>query len=187
LYVASSKVTEAVKAVASAIHEDRHLESLTLRTENGFTDEAGMALAEALTINKTLRMLLLDDNLMSNRDPVHTKAYMGAQAYEAFGAMLRVNTSIELDLSVLADAVGDEWDIEKFNQMRIEQRLNKVGRGRLLASSQTSREEWVIALQELNARNDNDLFKVGCLYSLLRLNPSVCLLELNDTTNSGLL
>jgi hypothetical protein len=38
----------------------------------------------------------------------------------------------------------------------------------------------------LNAPNDDDPFEIGCLYSLLRLNPSVCMLELNDITNSGL-
>jgi hypothetical protein len=73
--------------------------------EDGFTDEASMALAEALTIKKTLRMLILDDNLFSSRDPVHTKASLGAQACEAFGAMLRVNTSIELDLPVFDAAM----------------------------------------------------------------------------------
>jgi hypothetical protein len=69
-------------------------------------------------------------------------------------------------------------------QMLIEQRLNEVGRGRLLASSQTPREECVDALQELNAPHDTNFFKVSCLYGLLRLNPSICLLELNATTNS---
>jgi hypothetical protein len=42
--------------------------------------------------------------------------------------------------------------------MRIEKRLNEVGRGRLLESSQTPREEWVNALQELNALHDDDDF-----------------------------
>jgi hypothetical protein len=41
----SFESTEAVKAVASAIREDHHLESLVLRMEDGFTDEAGVALA----------------------------------------------------------------------------------------------------------------------------------------------
>jgi hypothetical protein len=157
-----------------------------LQMEDGFTDEAGVVLAEALTTNKTLRRLVLHDSVFGG-DHVNTKAYLGAQAYDAFGAMLRVNTSIELVHPVFDAAVGDERDIEHFNQMRIEQRLNQVGRGRLWASSQTPREEWVDALQELNAPNDNYLFEVGCLYSLLRLNPSVCLMDLNDTTNSGLL
>jgi hypothetical protein len=179
-----SEATEAVKAVASAIREDRHLESLELGMEDGFTDEAGVALAEALTINKTLRVLSLDDDFFTV-DPDHSKASLGAQAYEAFGAMLRVNTSIKLDLPTFDDAVGDQKDFEHLKQMRIEQLLNAVGRGRLLVSNQTPREDWVNALQELNAPN-NDAFKVGCLYSLLRLNPSVCLLEVNDTTNFGL-
>jgi hypothetical protein len=181
---ASSKTSEAVEAVASAIREDRHLEFLELGVEDGFTDEAGVALAEALTTNKTLLKLLLNDNLFASAS-VHTKAYMGTQAYEAFGAMLRVNTSIELDLSALDADVVDQRLVDSRNQILIEQRLNEVGRGRLLASSQTPREEWVDALQELNARNDNDLFKVGCLYSLLQLNPLVCLSKLNNTTNSG--
>jgi hypothetical protein len=178
----SSEATEAIKALASAIREDRHLEGLVLRMEDGFTDEAGVALAEALTTNKTLLKLVLDDNFYS----VHTnnKATLGAQAYEAFGTMLRVNTSIELDLPVFDADVDDQRLVDYRNLMLIEQRLNEVGRGRLLVSSQTPREEWVEALQELNAPNDDDLFVVSCLYSLLRLNPSICLLELNDTNNS---
>jgi hypothetical protein len=176
--IENSKATIAVKAVASAIREDRHLESLTLQIEDGFTDEAGVALAVALTINKTLRMLVLDDNLFSIRDSVLTKDSLGAQAYEAFGAMLRVNTSINVYLPTFNFYVDDNDDddqklVDSRNQMLIEVRLNKFGRGRLLMSSQTPREEWVNALQELNARTDNDLFKVSCLYSLLRLNPSV--------------
>jgi hypothetical protein len=176
----SSKATEAVKLVASAIQEDRHLEYLRLGMEDGFTDEAGVALAEALTINTTLHVLGLDDDFFPS-DPVHTKADLGAQAYEAFGAMLRVNTSIDLHLPAFDATFGA---IKPFHQMHIEKRLNEVGRGRLLASIQTPREEWIIALQELNAPGD-DLFEVGCRYSLLRLNPSVCLLEPNHTTNSG--
>jgi hypothetical protein len=110
---------------------------------------------------------------------------LGAQAFKAFGAMLRVNTSLILDLPVFDAAVGDERDIKHFDQMLIEQQLNEVGRGKLLTSSQTPREAWVDALQELNTPNDDDLFEVGCLYSLLRLNPSVCLVEVNHTTNPG--
>jgi hypothetical protein len=71
--------------------------------------------------------------------------------------------------------------------MLLEQALNEVGRGRLLASRQTPREEWVNAMNALNSSNVDDTpdFRVSCLYSLLRLNPSVCLLELNDPTNPG--
>jgi hypothetical protein len=105
---------------------------------------------------------------------------LGAQAYEAFAAMLRINTSIDLDVPTFNANFGA---ITHFDQMHFEMRLNEIGRGRLLASSQTPREEWIIALQELNAPKGEDPFEVGCLYSLLRLNPSVCLLEHNHTTN----
>jgi hypothetical protein len=181
----SSKATEAVKALASAIQEDRHLESLVLQIEGGFTDDVGVALAEALTTNNTLRRLTLNDSLIAG-DHIDTKAYLNIQAYEAFCAMLRVNTSLDLELPVLDSDVVDQKLVDSRNQILIEQRLNEVGRGRLLASSQTSREEWVDALQELNAPNDNYLFEINCLFALLRLNPSVCLLEFNDITNSNL-
>jgi hypothetical protein len=62
--------------------------------EDAFTDEAGVALAEAMTINKTLHRLLLDDRLFES-DTVRTKAIWGAQIYKAFGAMLHFNTSIK--------------------------------------------------------------------------------------------
>jgi hypothetical protein len=76
--------------------------------------------------------------------------------------------------------------IDSRNQMRIEQGLNRVGRGRLLSSSQTPSKEWADALNELNSSHVDETpeFNVSCLYSLLRLNSSVsvCLLEFNDTT-----
>jgi hypothetical protein len=59
--------------------------------------------------------------------------------------------------------------------MVIEQRLNLVGRGKLLASSQMMKEEWVNALHELNVANASPAHIVSCQYSLLRLNPAaVC-------------
>jgi hypothetical protein len=185
LQSSSSEATKAVKAVASAIRESSHLESLVLQMEDGFTDEAGVALAEAVTINKTLRVLSLDDSSFAS-DHVHTKASLSARAYEACCAMLRVNTSITVDLPVFDAALVDQRLVDACKQMLIELQLNNVGRGRLLASNQTPREAWVNVLQELNARNDDALLEYGCLNSLLRLNPSVCLLELNDTTNSVL-
>jgi hypothetical protein len=186
----SSEASEAVQAVASTIRGDRHFESFMLQMEDGFTDEAGVALAEALTINKTLHELKLDDNRTTG-NAVNTKASLGAQAYKEFGAMLRVNTRIRLDLPVLDAEVVDPRLVDSRNLMLIENRLNEIGRGNLLASSQTPKEEWVNALQKLTTLNGDDLFEVdlfevGCLYSLLRLNPSVCLLEMNDTTNSVL-
>jgi hypothetical protein len=54
--------------------------------DDGFTDEAGVALAEALTVNKTLRMII-----------TLSEGTLGNQTYEAFSAMLRVNTSIVLN------------------------------------------------------------------------------------------
>jgi hypothetical protein len=127
----------------------------------------------AAMVNTTLRVVTVSDNTL------------GAQAYEAFAAMMRVNTSLVLEVPRVPGA-GDERILEFRKQMLIEQRLNKVGRGRLLASRQTTKEEWVDALHKLNFTqfndsppfgdynlNDSRAFRVSCLYSLLRLYPSV--------------
>jgi hypothetical protein len=182
----SSQASEAVKAIASAIRLDRSLESLDLRMMNEFTDEAGMTLAEALTVNNTLRLITLT---VRPNGQVQDASVLSASVNEAFSAMLHVNTSLVVKLPPFKDTIGDERLVDSRNQMRIEQGLNEVGRGRLLSSSQTPRKEWVYALNKLSSRDDaSPEFNVSCLYSLLRLNPSVCLLELNDTTgtNSGL-
>jgi hypothetical protein len=103
---------------------------------------------------------------------------LGAPAYEAFSAMLRFNTSLELELPPLDTAGGDQRVLDSHNQMRMEQRLNQAGRGLLVGSDQTTRAAWVDALQKLNCNNADDTpaFQVGCLYSLLRLNPAACMM-----------
>jgi hypothetical protein len=174
----TSGAAEAVKVVADAIRRDCSLEHITFKYVNGFLDEAGvMALADALTVNKTLRVLTL------------SYITLGAKAYEAFAAMLRVNTSLVLEIPQVPlfrmAVAGDEILLEFRKQMLIEQRLNNVGRGKRLVSRQTTKEEWVDALHTLNFTefddsppigpynmNDSPAFRVSCLYSLLRLNPS---------------
>jgi hypothetical protein len=170
---ARSDATEAVKAVAGAMRLDQNLEHLTLQMENGFTDEAGVALAEALMVNKTLRHIHLSAAPVLDPRNVENQATLGAQAYEAFSAMLCVNTSLVLEPPPYDGA--DERLLEARYQMGIELRLNQVGRGKLLSSSLTTREEYVDALHELNTYNAkySPAFQVSCLYSLLRLKPSV--------------
>jgi hypothetical protein len=129
-----------------------------------FTDEAGVALlGRGLKVNKTLRMITLSE------------ATLGAQAYEAFSVILRVNPCLVLKHPPFETAGADEKLRESHKHMVIEQRLNKVDRERLMVSHQTTREEWVYAPHELNSYNvdDSDTFQVSYLYSLLRLNPSV--------------
>jgi hypothetical protein len=170
----SSEYTEALHAVANAIQMDRNLEHLTLRMEDGFTDEAGVALAEALTVNKTLRNITLSTIVRPDYQ-ARNRATLGAPAYEAFNAMVRVNTSLVLNIPPFETDGADERLCECQEQMRIEQRLNQIGRGKLLASRQTTREQYVDALHELNSDKvgDSPAFQVSCLYSLLRLHPAV--------------
>jgi hypothetical protein len=156
--------------------------------KNDFTDEAGVVLAEALSVNKSLRNITLSIDTEGPSRQVQDTDTMSARTYEAFSAMLRVNTSIHVDLPEFETAGADERLRESYKQMAIEQVLNYAGRGRPLSSSQTTRKEWVDSLNELNnfTVDKSPESTVSLLCSLLRLNPSVCLLELNDTTNSGL-
>jgi hypothetical protein len=159
-----SEATEGIKAIARAIQLDCNLEHLTLGMD--FTNEAGVALADALTVNTTLRIIKLSSRVALN-----------AHSYDAFSAMLRVNTSLILKLPPFETDGADAKLLDSRNQMVIEQRLNKVGRGRLLASTLTTREDYVDALHELGSCNvdDSPAFQISCLYSLLRLCPAVCM------------
>jgi hypothetical protein len=173
LPVTNSDGLKAVKAVASAIRLDCNLEHLTLEVEEGFTEEACVALAEALTVNKTLCKITLRGFFYE----YGCDFALGDQAYEAFSAMLRVNTNLVLELPPFeTDSAAAS---ESCKEMVIEQRLNQVGRGKLLSSSQTTREEWLDALHEMSLHNadDSPTFQVSCLYSLLRLHPAVCMLS----------
>jgi hypothetical protein len=178
LLTSSFKETTAVKLIANAIRLDRNLEHLTLVMNNDFTDEAGVALAKALTANQTLLKITLSVR-PSRRVQDADEDALCAPAYEAFCAMLRVNTSLVLMLPPFETAGADERLVDSRNQMRIEQGLNRVGRGRLLSTSQTPRKEWLDALSELNSSNvdESPEFNVSCLYSLLRLNPGTCMLQ----------
>jgi hypothetical protein len=156
--------TEAVKATASAIRWDQNLKHLRLDMDNGFTDKAGVALAKPLTFNKTLCNITLSDQHL-----------VPAAVYDAFSAMMRVNTSLVLKLPPFETSGADEMLADSRNQMHIEQRLNRVGRGRRMVLHQATREDWVYSLHEVSSYNvdDSHAFQGSCLYSLLRLNPSI--------------
>jgi hypothetical protein len=123
-------------------------------------------LAEALTVHKTLRKITLSIIVRPSRQVLDRAS---------LAALLRVNMSLVLELPPYEPTDADERLRESRMQMHIEQRLNEVGRGRLITSRQTTREEHVDALNELSSHNGNNspAFTVGCLYSLLRLNPSI--------------
>jgi hypothetical protein len=144
--------------------------------DHGITDKAGVNLAEALTVNKTLRWVGIPRTIVD----VRTRANLGARAYEAFSAMLRLKTSLTLELPPLDTACGDQRILESHSHMRIEQGLIEAGRGRLLSSTQTTKAAWVDAVRNLNVTNigigDTPAFQVSCLYSLLRLKPSAWIL-----------
>jgi hypothetical protein len=171
-----SEAAEAVQAIANAIQLDCNLKHLVLRMETGFTDEAGMALAKALTINTTLRTLNLCTTKERNSDS------LGVQAYDALSAMLRVKTSFVLKLPPFKSSGADERLCESHDRLRIEQRLAQVGRGILVSSTYTTRKMWVNALCALNSlhvddnADDSPAFQVSCLYSLLLLHPVVCMI-----------
>jgi hypothetical protein len=119
-----SDATETVKAVASAIQMDRNMESLHLQMWHGFTDEAGVALAETLTVNTTLRNITLAVRPASTGNPLPNADAYGAPVYEAFASMLCRNTSLNLVLPPFCSTGGDQ----SHAQMLIEQRTSRTRR-----------------------------------------------------------
>jgi hypothetical protein len=105
-----TEATEAVEAVASALRVYR-IDSLVLRMVNGFKDEAEVALAEALTVNKTLRKIDLNNEVVFAEDPFSN---------QAFSTMLRGNTSIKLELPPIHSIGGDLRLLQSCVQMAIE-------------------------------------------------------------------
>jgi hypothetical protein len=85
------------------------------------------SLAEALTVNRTQRKMDVNANPVMDRREEDIKATLAARSYEAFGAMLRVNTNITLDLPTFDDAAGaNERDTSHYNQMCIKLQLKKA-------------------------------------------------------------
>jgi hypothetical protein len=108
------------------IQLDCNLEHLALEMGHGFTNEAGV------------------QGLYGQHNSTHdhlVSSSFECPGYEAFiSAMLRVNTSLFLKLPAFETDGANAELLESRNQMVIEQRLNEVGRGRLLASRQTTKE-----------------------------------------------
>jgi hypothetical protein len=69
---ATSDPSEASKALASALQLDPNLQDLMhLPMDTGFTDELGVALVEALTVNITLRMITLSEATLVSKPMRH--------------------------------------------------------------------------------------------------------------------
>lgn len=166
------------EALARVVGQNRHLQSLTLRVGTGFTDALGVALAQALQANTTLRELALVDQWDYG---FRTTDHMNVSSYQALRKMLRVNTSVILKVPALDFRwSSDLVDIVRpyYDRMRIEMRLNAAGRGGLMLGSQAARAAWMNTLYELITQAQvNDDLQVDCLYTLLKLNPSICHLD----------
>jgi hypothetical protein len=155
--------TDAFLAMASVIRYNGILERLKLMAADGVADEAGVA--SALEVNTTLRQV----GVGAQRVP------FGVNAYDAFSKMLRANTNLQLTVPCLSSDASPTLQ-KHYKELCIEIRLNEVGRGRLLESTQTPREAWFNAMDELNneSRDETCGIQLDCLYSLLQLNPEIC-------------
>jgi hypothetical protein len=165
-------------SLARAVEQNRHLLSLTLRVRTGFPDAVGVALAQALQVNTSLKELVLVDQWDFG---FRTTDHLNISAHEAFRKMLRMNTSVVLKVPPRCSPDSIDMVRPYYDRMLIEMRLNAAGRGKLmLPGSQASKAKWVNTLHELivqdDGKSDDDL-QVDCLYTLLKLNPSICQLD----------
>jgi hypothetical protein len=110
-------------------------------------------------INTTLHLINLSDTVYQCG---RYKAILGIPTYEAFTALLRVNTS--LDLLPPFDITGaDARLLECHDQLRTEKRPHHM-----------TREEWVDALHKLSSDVSDDPSPSETV-PLLRLQAAVCL------------
>jgi hypothetical protein len=177
------ETTEAIQVMIGAIECNSSLRKLSLYSTTGFSDEMGVTLAKALTVNTTMAQICLRNTCKASNSAYHSSQppnTLGAEAYKAFIAMLKINMNIRLKLPNLESDADSETRVQQ-SLMRIERNLNEAYCGSLVASNQTTREEWVNALQRLNdSCEKNEIncgtgsFHLSCVYSMLQLNPGLC-------------
>ena len=172
------ETAEAIQVILGAIECNSSLRKLSLYSTTGFSDEMGVALAKALTVNTTMVWIDLQNTYTTSNSAYHPSQppnTLGAEAYKEFIAMLKINMNVRLKLPNLKSDADSETRVQQ-SLMRIESNLNEAYCGSLVTSNQTTREEWVNALQRLNdsCKNDGASFHLSCVYSMLQRNPSLC-------------
>jgi hypothetical protein len=172
------ETAEAIQVMLGAIQCNGSLRKLNLHSTTGFSDEMGVALAKALTVNTTMVWIDLQNTFTTSNPaflPSQPPKTLGAEAYKAFIAMLKINMNIRLKLPNLKSDADFEARMQH-SLMRIELQLNSADRGSLVTSNQTTREEWVHTFQRLNdsCKNDGASFHLSCVYSMLQRNPGLC-------------
>jgi len=156
-------VTNNLKIMASTIAQNRTVELILLYPPKpkGVTNEGGVAFAEALQVNTTLRKLTLVGTTV---DKIFDK-----DAYKAFAEMLQVNRGIELMLPPPVNGADEETQTQ-YGRMCIEHWLNKdSGLGDLLDSNQTTRDDWVDALRKLKCAGHSTALQTGGLLEVCRV------------------
>jgi len=174
---------DAIQAIIGALECDSSLRNLGICSITGFTDEMGVALAKALTVNTTLEKIYLKNKYPTLNHPLHQQSQppkvLGAKACKALAAMLKTKKILfRLELPGIKSDADSETMLQHF-LMCIEIYLTNAGRGSLVMSNQTTREEWINVLQDLDVtvskeQNKRSSFQLSCLYSMLQLNPGIC-------------
>jgi hypothetical protein len=144
------------KAMGKVLQVNRWLQKLEIQLDSG---EHAIPITEVLQFNSSLRRLDLFFN-----------GCISSRIREAFTEMLRRNY-------VLLDLNGSVWRGQSNLEIDFYLRLNRAGRGDLLTEHAT-REQWVNKL--ISQKND-----LSIVFSLLSMNPSVCLPDTEDFQHVG--
>jgi len=139
------------RAMGQVLRSNRKLQKLEIQLNSG---EDAIPITEILQFNSSLKRLDLFFN-----------GSISPRIREAFTEMLRRNY-------VLLDLNGSVWRGQSNSEIDFYLRLNRAGRGDLLTEHAT-RAQWVDTM--ISQRED-----LSIVFSLLLMNPSICLHDTND-------
>ncbi|CAB9526914.1 expressed unknown protein [Seminavis robusta] len=145
---------ETAVAMAKILRYNRRLKSLELGLTSMMPDDCSVVLAESLKYNTTLESFTLSRGANARFRPTISKACQAA-----FVEMLHQNYVLETLV------LFQRFPVKK--EFKLYLTLNKYGRGKLLMSHASEREDWIQAIHKVNDDLDS-------IFYYLSINPSLC-------------
>jgi hypothetical protein len=145
---------ETAVAMAKMLRNNRRLKSFELGLTSMIPDDCAVVLAESLKYNTTMESFTLSKGTGARFRPITSQV-----CQTAFVDMLHQNYVLETLV------LFQRFPVKK--EFKLYLTLNKYGRGKLLMSHASEREDWIQAIYKVNDDLDSIFYYLG-------INPSLC-------------